>query len=99
MAIDSPISGRATELRGRRGECAVLDRLIDAVRRGAGRALVLRGDPGVGKTALLEYVVERASGCRGERAGGLQSEMELAFAGLHQLLAPMLESLDRLPVP
>ena len=77
----------------------MLDGLIEAVRAGDSRALVVRGEPGVGKTALLEYLVERASGCRVVRAAGVQSEMELAFAGLHQLLAPMLDRLDRLPVP
>jgi DNA-binding CsgD family transcriptional regulator/tetratricopeptide (TPR) repeat protein len=61
--------------------------------------LVLRGEPGVGKTALLEYVAGRASGCRVARATGVQSEMELTFAGLHQLLAPNLDLLERLPVP
>jgi DNA-binding CsgD family transcriptional regulator len=87
------------ELRGRRSERGVLDRLIEAVRSGESRALVVRGEPGVGKTALLDYVVEQASGCRVVRAAGVQSEMELAFAGLHQLLAPMLDRLERLPVP
>jgi DNA-binding CsgD family transcriptional regulator len=84
---------------GRRSECDVLDRLIEAVRGGESRVLVVRGEPGVGKTALLEYVVEQASGFRVMRAAGVQSEMELAFAGLHQLLAPMLDRLERLPVP
>ena len=77
----------------------MLDRLIEAVRGGESGALVVRGEPGVGKTALLEYLVERASGCRVVRAAGVQSEMELAFAGLHQLLAPMLDRLERLPGP
>jgi predicted ATPase len=77
----------------------VLDRLIEAVRAGESRALVVRGEPGVGKTALLEYLVERASGCRVVGAAGVQSEMELAFAGVHQLLAPMLDRVERLPVP
>ena len=86
-------------LLGRRSECEVLDRLLGAVRAGESRALVVRGDPGVGKTALLEYLVEHALGCRVARAAGVQSEMELAFAGLHQLLAPMLDRLDRLPGP
>ena len=61
--------------------------------------LVVRGEPGVGKSALLEYVAEHASGCRVVRAAGVQSEMELAFAGLHQLLMPMLDHLERLPFP
>ena len=86
-------------MKGRRGECDVLDRLLEAVRAGESRALVVRGEPGVGKTALLDYVVERASGARVVRAAGVQSEMELAFAGLHQLLAPMLDRLERLPGP
>jgi DNA-binding CsgD family transcriptional regulator len=86
-------------LRGRHGECETLDRLLEAVRAGESRTLVLRGEPGVGKTALLEYVAERASVCRVARAAGMQSEMELAFAGLHQLCAPMLDRLERLPGP
>ena len=84
---------------GRRSECDVLDRLIEAVHVGESRVLVVRGEPGVGKTALLEYVAEQASGCRVARAAGVESEMELAFAGLQQLLAPMLDRLVRLPDP
>src|SRR6059036_2222234 len=99
MATHPPIRGRAAELTGRRSERDLLDRLIEAVRAGESRTLVVRGEPGVGKTALLEYIVEHASGCRVARAAGVQSEMELAFAGLHQLLAPMLDLLERLPVP
>ncbi len=99
MATHSPIRGRAAQLTGRRRECDVLDGLIAAVRAGESRALVVRGEPGVGKTALLEYMVEQASGCRVVRAAGVQSEMELAFAGLHQLVAPMLDHLERLPDP
>jgi DNA-binding CsgD family transcriptional regulator len=60
---------------------------------------VVRGEPGVGKTALLDYLVEHASGCRVARVAGVQSEMEFAFAGLHQLLTPMLGRLERLPAP
>jgi DNA-binding CsgD family transcriptional regulator len=86
-------------LLGRRGECTSLERLLVAVRAGQSRALVLRGEAGVGKTALLEYLVEQASDCLVARAAGVQSEMELAFAGLHQLCAPMLTRLDRLPGP
>ncbi len=77
----------------------MLDQLINAVRAGASRVLVVRGDPGVGKSALLEYLAERASGCLVLRATGVQSEMELAFAGLHQLLAPVLHRVDLLPGP
>ncbi|HEV3283279.1 MAG TPA: AAA family ATPase [Solirubrobacteraceae bacterium] len=86
-------------LLGRRDECDVLDRLLEAVRDGESRVLLIRGEPGVGKSALLEYLVSRASGCRVERAAGVQSEIELPFAGLHQLCAPMLDRLDGLPVP
>jgi hypothetical protein len=77
----------------------VLDRLIESVSAGESRALVLRGEPGVGKTALLDYAAWRAADCRVVRAAGVQSEMELAFAGLHQVCAPMLDRLERLPVP
>jgi DNA-binding CsgD family transcriptional regulator len=61
--------------------------------------LVIRGDPGVGKSAMLEYVAGKATACLVARASGVQSEMELAFAGLHQLCAPMLDRLERLPAP
>jgi len=88
-----------TELTGRRAECGVLDRLVAAVRAGESRALVVHGEPGVGKTALLEYLAGQAPGCRVARAAGVQSEMELAFAALHQLCAPMLDRLERLPAP
>ncbi len=95
------MSGRETGLTDRRAECTVLDRLVNAVRAGQSRALVVRGDPGIGKTVLLEYLARRASeaGCRVVRAVGVQSEMELAFAGLHQLCAPVLDHLERIPVP
>ena len=66
---------------------------------GDSRVLVVRGEAGIGKTALLSYVLQRASGCRTTRAVGVESEMELAFAGLHQLCAPFLDRLDRLPEP
>jgi DNA-binding CsgD family transcriptional regulator len=89
----------AAELLGRRRECDVLDRLLDAVRGGEGRTLVVRGQPGVGKTALLDYLGEQAAGCRVAHAAGVESEMELVYAGLHQLLTPMLDRLERLPAP
>ena len=84
---------------GRRRECAVLDELLEQVRRGRSTVLVMRGEAGVGKTALLEYVAGRARGCRLARVTGVRSEMELAFAGLHQLCAPMLSRAECLPVP
>jgi DNA-binding CsgD family transcriptional regulator len=86
-------------LLGRRSEIEVLDRLLDAARGGRSGVLVLRGDPGVGKTALLEHTIESTSGFRIARATGAESEMELPFAGLHQLCAPMLDRLEGLPDP
>jgi hypothetical protein len=85
----------------RLSERGVLDRLVEAVRAGESRALVVRGDPGMGKTVLLDYLAGQAAGagCRVARAVGVQSEMELAFAGLHQLCRPMLGRAERLPVP
>src|SRR5215813_12312370 len=99
MAAYRPLPVRVPQLLGRRGECDALDRLIEAVRAGGSRALVVSGEPGVGKTALLDYLAGQASGCRVAAAAGVQSEMELAFAGLHQLLAPMLDRLGCLPGP
>ena len=88
-----------TELTGRHAECDMIDRLVAAVRAGDSRTLVVRGEPGVGKTALLEYLAGQTSDCRVVRAVGIQSEMELTFAVLHQLCAPMLDRLERLPAP
>jgi DNA-binding CsgD family transcriptional regulator len=98
-AGDLPVACRAAKLTGRDAERRVLDRLVAAVRAGESRALVVHGEPGVGKTALLEYLGASAPGCRIEHAAGVQSEMELAFAGLHQLCAPMLDRLEAVPVP
>ena len=91
--------GRAERLTDRHNERDALDRLVTAIRGSQSRALVVRGDPGVGKTALLDYLAHRASGCQVARASGVQSEMELAFAGLHQLCAPMLSRAEHLPMP
>jgi len=96
---DRPAAVGPVKLRGRRSECAVLDGMLAAVREGESRTLVVRGEAGVGKTALLAYLLERASGCRIARAAGVESEMELAFASLHQLCAPMLDRVGRLPAP
>jgi DNA-binding CsgD family transcriptional regulator len=86
-------------LRGRRAECGVLDELLEGVRDGRSAVLVVRGEPGVGKSALLDYAVASAPELRCARAAGVESEMELAFAGLHQLCGPMLDRLGRLPGP
>jgi DNA-binding CsgD family transcriptional regulator len=88
-------------LRGRRDECAVLARLLDGARAGRSGALVLEGEAGVGKTALLEYAVASASASNLTILGavGVESEMELAFAALHQLCGPVLDRMERLPVP
>ena len=94
-----PSSGRRGGLRGRAGECALLDGLVAAVRRGESRSLVLRGEAGIGKTALLEYLIESVPDLNVARAVGVESEMELPFASLHQLCAPMLDRRDRLPAP
>jgi DNA-binding CsgD family transcriptional regulator len=99
MTARSGIGGPAAGLAGRLSERDVLDRFVAGVRAGEGQALVVRGEPGVGKTALLDYLAGRASGCRVARAAGVQSEMELAFAGLHQLCAPMLDHAESLPGP
>jgi DNA-binding CsgD family transcriptional regulator len=99
MAVTSSSYARATGLTGRRSEREELARLLDAVRAGESKALVLRGEPGVGKTALLDDVADQATGFRVARAVGIQSEMELAFSALHQLLAPMLDRMERLSDP
>jgi DNA-binding CsgD family transcriptional regulator len=87
------------DLLGRRSECAALEQLLASVRAGPSRALVLRGEAGVGKSALLAYLVEHASGCKVARAVGVESEMELAFAGLQLLCAPLTARLEHLPGP
>ena len=88
-----------TDLCGRSAECGVLDGLLEGVRGGRSGVLVVWGEAGVGKTALLDYAVESAPDLRSVRAAGVESEMELAFAGLHQLCGPMLDRLGHLPGP
>ncbi|MGW5665450.1 ATP-binding protein [Streptomyces sp. NPDC003758] len=92
-------SGARTGLFGRRDECKVLDDLLAQARAGQSGVLVLRGEAGIGKTELLNHLRDRATGCRVVRASGVQSEMELSYAGLHQLCAPLLSHLDDLPEP
>src|SRR2546423_6701736 len=91
--------GGLTMLRGRRTECEVLDGVLDGVRVSRSAVLVVRGEAGIGKTALLDYLVEGASGFRVVRASGVESEMELPFAGLHELCAPMLGRIGLLAEP
>jgi len=91
--------GGAQRLRGRVSECATLRGLIATVKSGSSQVLVLRGEAGVGKTALLEFTAEMASGVRCLHVAGVQSDMELAFAGLQQLCAPLLNHHDELPEP
>jgi len=81
----------------RQAERDTLDGLVQAVRAGESQALVLSGEPGVGKSALLQYLIRQAAKCRVVQTAGVESEMELAFAGLHQLCAPLLGGLEDLP--
>jgi DNA-binding CsgD family transcriptional regulator/tetratricopeptide (TPR) repeat protein len=99
MAADFTVQGGAMELIDRDAERDTLDRFVAAIRAGDSQALVVSGEAGVGKTALLDYLAANASGCRIARTTGCQSEMELAFAALHQLCAPMLDKLQRVPAP
>ncbi len=89
----------ALALLNRQQERATLDGLLGELRSGRGRALVLRGEAGVGKSALLEYMIGAAADMQVVRAAGVESELELAFASLHLLCAPLLDRLERLPVP
>jgi DNA-binding CsgD family transcriptional regulator len=86
-------------LLGRSAECRKLDGSLAAAREGHAGVLVLQGDPGVGKTALLEYVLAAATDLRIVRVGGVEGEMELPYAALHQVCLPLLDRIDRLPAP
>ncbi|SRR6266496_1304119 len=99
MGVSSGDPG--TGLLDRRGERAAVDRVLDRARAGNSAVLVVRGEPGIGKTVLLDYAASRASASdlRVVRAWGVESEMELAFAGLHQLCVPLLGRLEQLPKP
>jgi DNA-binding CsgD family transcriptional regulator len=98
--LEMPGERAATALRGRSEECRALDRLLDEARNGRSSALVIRGEAGVGKTALLDYLGERASECAVARIGGVESEMSFAFAGLLQLTgSSMLENVEHLATP
>jgi len=95
MAMSMPVE----RLLGRRREREVLDRLLEGARRGDGGVLVVHGEPGVGKTALLEYAAGGAEGFRVVRTTGVEGEMELAYAALQQMCSPILELAERLPEP
>src|SRR5215467_13464952 len=86
-------------LLGRRTERAVIDRVLNAVRGGLSGTLVLRGGPGAGKSALLQHAVDAAPDLRVSSIAGVESEIRMEFAGLHQLLVPCLPQLDDLPPP
>jgi len=94
-----PGPGRGSSLQGRESECAQLDGVTTAIQGGESRSLLLRGEAGIGKTALLQYLIASAAGVTVLRAAGVESEMELAFASLHQLCGPLLGGLERLPAP
>src|SRR6516165_5499676 len=94
-----PIDRQSEVLLGREPEVASVNRFLHSVRAGQSGALVVRGAPGMGKTALLEYAVGVATDLQVACLIGVQSEAELAFAGLHQLLIPFLAGVDDLPEP
>src|ERR1700730_11406860 len=96
MSNDRPYR---SALLGRASEREVLDGLIGDVRQGKSRSLVLCGEAGIGKTALLEYLVDEAPDVTVMRATGVETEMELAFASLHELCAPLLDRVETLPDP
>src|SRR3954466_13800431 len=89
----------APAFRGRSRERQALDGMLDAARAGQSAALVLRGEAGIGKTELLRYCARQASGCRLVQISGVESEMQLPLAALHQLCVPLLGGLGALPQP
>ena len=93
------IAVNPSKLLGRRSECEALDRLLTDALAGRSGVVVLRGEAGVGKSALLDYLSDRVTNWHVAGAVGVESEMELAYSGLHQLCAPMLDRLDGLPAP
>src|SRR3982075_3651852 len=97
--MNGPVLSSGGQLLGREREREVLDRLLDGVRGGRGGVLVVRGEPGVGKTALLEYAVEAGRGFRLALTSGVEAEMELPFAVVQQLCSPFFELMERLPQP
>ena len=98
-AVGMPEKDRGGHLIGRNREREVLDRLLADVRANRSRVLVVRGEAGIGKSALLDYLSDQASRCQIARAAGTDAEIELPFASLHQLCAPLFGSIDRIPAP
>ena len=86
-------------LLGRKAECAALDRLLAEASEGQSRVLILRGEAGIGKSALLQYLSSRLDGWRVARAVAIETELEFAYSGLHQVCSTMLDGLERLPEP
>src|SRR3954452_12718183 len=86
-------------LLGRASECERIDALLARARAGSSGVLVIRGEPGIGKTALLDDAAANAEGVTVLRARGVESEIELASAALHELLGPVLGALDRVAGP
>ncbi|MEX3646889.1 ATP-binding protein, partial [Mycolicibacterium porcinum] len=93
------MTGEGPPLLGRVSECAALRQLVSDAGSGGSAVLVLRGEAGVGKTALLDYVVQQAPGFRVTQVAGVESDMELAYAGVQHLCTPLLDGLDSLPEP
>src|SRR6202046_4163864 len=94
-----PVFSARRRVLGREREREVLDRLLEGVREGRGGVLVVHGEPGVGKTALLDYACEAGREFRIVKTVGVEGEMELAYAALQQLCSPILELTERLPMP
>ena len=94
-----PMNDGQAALFGRHNECLILDGVVAGARAGQSQVLVVRGEAGIGKTALLDYLETNAAGCRIARLAGAEAEMELAYAGLHRICSPFLDRLDRLPDP
>jgi DNA-binding CsgD family transcriptional regulator len=99
MISAAPVTQRHPDLLGRAGERELLDRLLGDVRRGQSAVLVVRGEPGIGKTALLRYAAREASGFRIARVAGVEAEMEFPLAAVHQLCGPLAGRVAALPEP